>query len=67
MELKNKKLELEENEQIIDILKKGASDNFKKENFQKNWVKKDKSLNVFLLKSKSEGYTSLLSSSINNG
>ena len=31
MELKNKKLELEENEQIIDILKSGASDNFKKE------------------------------------
>ena len=31
MELKNKKLELEENEQIIDILKSGASDNIKKE------------------------------------
>ena len=31
MELKNKKLELEENEQIIDILKSGATDNFKKE------------------------------------
>jgi hypothetical protein len=31
MELKNKKLELEENEQILDILKSGASDKFKKE------------------------------------
>ena len=44
-----------------------GTDNFKKENFQKNWVKKDKSLNIFLLKSKSEGFPSLLSSSINNG
>ena len=31
MELKNKKLELEENEQIIDILKSNASENVKKE------------------------------------
>jgi hypothetical protein len=31
MELKNKQLELDENEQIIDMLKAGASDNFKKE------------------------------------
>jgi len=31
MELKNKQLELDENEQIIDMLKSGASDNFKKE------------------------------------
>jgi len=31
MELKNKKLELDENEQIIDMLKDGATENFKKE------------------------------------
>ncbi len=31
MEIKNKQLELDENEQIIDMLKAGASDNFKKE------------------------------------
>ena len=31
MELKNKQLELDENEQIIGMLKSGASDNFKKE------------------------------------
>jgi hypothetical protein len=31
MELKNKQLELDENEQIIDMLKSGAADNFKKE------------------------------------
>ena len=31
MELKNKKLELDENEQIIDMLKTGATDNFKRE------------------------------------
>ncbi len=31
MELKNKQLEIDENEQIIDMLKDGASENFKKE------------------------------------
>jgi len=31
LELKNKKLELEENEQIIGMLKSGATDNFKRE------------------------------------
>jgi chaperonin GroES len=31
MELKNKKLELEENDQIIDMLKAGSTDSFKKE------------------------------------
>ena len=31
MELKNKKLELEENEQIISMVKTGTSDDFKKE------------------------------------
>ena len=31
MELKTKKLELEENEQIIDMLKDGATEKFKKE------------------------------------
>ena len=44
-----------------------GTDNYKKENFQKNWVKKDTSLKVFLLKSKSEGFPNLLSSYINNG
>jgi hypothetical protein len=34
MELKNKKLELDENEQIIGMLKDGATDNFKKEKAQ---------------------------------
>ena len=31
MEIKNKQLELDENEQIIDMLKSGATDEFKKE------------------------------------
>ena len=31
LELKNKKLELEENEQILDMLESGATDNFKRE------------------------------------
>jgi hypothetical protein len=36
MEIKNKQLELDENEQIIDILKAGATDNFKKEKAEKD-------------------------------
>jgi len=36
MELKNKKLELDENEQIIDILKANATDNFKQEKSEKD-------------------------------
>ena len=36
MEIKNKQLELDENEQIIDMLKSGASDNFKREKAEKD-------------------------------
>ena len=36
MELKNKKLELDENEQIIDMLKTGATEEFKKEKDSKD-------------------------------
>ena len=36
MELKNKQLELDENEQIIDILKTNATDNFKQEKSEKD-------------------------------
>tara|TARA_Y100000361_G_scaffold101041_1_gene90797 strand:+ start:42 stop:1220 length:1179 start_codon:yes stop_codon:yes gene_type:complete len=42
MELKNKKLELEENEQIIDMLKDGATDKFKKEKAEKDRQSKEK-------------------------
>jgi hypothetical protein len=42
MELQNKKLELDENEQIIDMLKAGASDNIKREKTSlDNETKKD--------------------------
>ena len=36
MEIKNKQLELDENEQIIDMLKSGATDEFKKEKDSKD-------------------------------
>jgi len=36
LELKTKQLELDENEQIIDMLKSGAADGFKKEKAQKD-------------------------------
>jgi Zn-dependent metalloprotease len=42
MEIKNKQLELDENEQIIDILKAGATDNFKKEKAEKDRQSKEK-------------------------
>jgi Zn-dependent metalloprotease len=40
MELKNKQLELDENEQIIDILKTNATDNFKQEKSEKDRASK---------------------------
>jgi hypothetical protein len=42
LELKNKKLELEENEQIIGMLKSGASDNFKREKSEADRGSKEK-------------------------
>ena len=42
MEIKNKQLELDENEQIIDMLKSGASDNFKREKAEKDRESKEK-------------------------
>jgi len=48
MEIKNKQLELDENEQIIDMLKTGATDNFKKEkaDLDRKSKKEIKSLDV---------------------
>ena len=42
LELKNKKLELEENEQIIGMLKSGATDNFKREKSEADRDSKEK-------------------------
>jgi hypothetical protein len=42
LELKNKKLELEENEQIIGMLKTGTSDNFKREKSEADRNSKEK-------------------------
>ena len=42
LELKNKKLELEENEQIIDMLKTGVTDNFKREKAEADRDSKEK-------------------------
>ena len=42
LELKNKKLELEENEQILDIMKTGATDNFKREKSELDRGSKEK-------------------------
>lgn len=44
-----------------------GANNYRKENLQKNWVNKDNSLNIFLLNAKSEGFPSLINSSINSG
>ena len=45
----------------------GGADNYRKESFQKNWHNKSDSYNVFLLKAKSEGFPSLIASSIDSG
>ena len=42
LELKNKKLELEENEQIIGMLKTSSSDNFKREKSEADRSSKEK-------------------------
>ena len=42
LELKNKKLELEENEQIIDMMKATATDNLKRDNAEANRSSKEK-------------------------
>ena len=42
LELKNKKLDLEENEQIIDMLKTTVSDNFKREKSEADRSSKEK-------------------------
>ena len=57
----------EKQDSLLKLSVTRGSDNYKKENFQKIWVKNDKSVNIFLLKAKSEGFPSLLSSSIKNG
>jgi hypothetical protein len=49
MEIKEKQLELDENEQIIDILKAGAADNFKKEKAKLDRESKEKLKSIDVL------------------
>jgi hypothetical protein len=49
LEIKNKKLELEENEQIIGMLKSGATDNFKREKSEADRESKENIKNMELL------------------
>ena len=56
-----------ETDSSLQLSVSGGADNFRKESFQKNWLNKNNSYNVFLLKSKSEGFPSLISSSIDSG
>ena len=45
----------------------GGPDNFTRESLQRNWGTKDKSFNLVLLNSRTEGFPSLSSSQINRG
>tara|TARA_R100000963_G_scaffold23822_1_gene16404 strand:- start:1517 stop:2419 length:903 start_codon:yes stop_codon:yes gene_type:complete len=49
LEIKNKKLELEENEQIIGMLKAGSTDNFKREKSEADRESKEKIKNMELV------------------
>ena len=49
LEIKNKKLELEENEQIIGMLKTGSTDNFKREKSEADRESKEKIKNMELV------------------
>jgi len=56
-----------EKDSSLQLSVSGGADNYRKESFQKNWLNKRDSYNVFLLQTKSEGFPSLIDSSINSG
>ena len=57
----------EEKDSSMQLSISGGADNYRKESFQKNWLNNSGAYNVFLLKTKSEGFPSLMNSSIDNG
>ena len=57
----------QEKDSSMQLSVSGGADNYRKESFQKNWHYKSDSYNVFLLKAKSEGFPSLIASSIDSG
>ena len=57
----------QEKDSSLQLSVSGGADNYRKESFQKNWHNKSDSYNVFLLKAKSEGFPSLIASSIDSG
>ena len=57
----------EEKDSSMQLSISGGADNYRKESFQKNWLNNSGAYNVFLLKTKSEGFPSLINSSIDSG
>ena len=57
----------QEKDSSLQLSISGGADNYRKESFQKNWLNKSDSYNIFLLKAKSEGFPSLITSSIDSG
>ena len=57
----------EEKDSSLQLSFSGGADNYRKESFQKNWLIKGDSYHIFLLKAKSEGFPSLMTSSIDSG
>jgi len=57
----------QEKDSSLQLSVSGGANNYRKEIIQKNWLNKSDSYNVFLLKTKSEGFPSLIASSIDSG
>ena len=57
----------EEKDSSMQLSISRGADNYRKESFQKNWLNNSRAYNVFLLKTKSEGFPSLINSSIDSG
>ena len=57
----------EEKDSSLQLSISRGADNYRKESLQKSWHNKRDSYNVFLLKAKSDGFPSLIASSIDNG
>ena len=54
-------------ESLLQVAISSGADNFRRESLQTNWSEKNKSFNILLLNSKTNGFPSLLNSSIDRG
>ena len=57
----------DQEDSLLQLAISGGADNFMRESLQKNWEQENKSFNILLLNSKTNGFPSLVSSSIDRG